>query len=66
MYLAHSNIAAEQSVPAKKQRAASSYIERIEHRLWTKAIAKTLKKYDKEIKEIQQKHPGWMPVFKKP
>lgn len=64
MYVAHSNLDNSRLLP-KKVREASSFIAKMEHKLWTKAIAKTLKKHEAEISKIQEICPGWQPVFKK-
>lgn len=63
MYLAHSNIETD-ALPVKKQPKASTAIERMIHKQRVKAIANTLKKYEAEIKIIQQHKPGWLPTFK--
>lgn len=64
MYIAYSK---NNERPARKKKPQqSSFIEKMEHKLWLKAIKEVMEEKAEDIKEIQKHFPGWQPIFTKP
>lgn len=65
MYIVHTTL----REPAPRQRKAkpqqSSFIDKMEHKFFTKAIKEALADHADEIKKIQKHFPGWQPKFVK-